>query len=341
MTALACFLTLVATVPELESSHDVTTQRSRSQNLLEYVAGRTDLGRTERRAWEKAVRARFGGAALRDGSDEGVTVAKSVVAAAVFFGVAPVRGADAAYHAYHDAAHRVPPPIAINYQVLAFQGRRPAVNARRMALDFPKHFDRDIAPELIRWWDQEFAAGRVPAWERRQVRAALEHTRAMAGERPASDKRIWTLDDRGHKKQVAERTGLLRHRGEWRVALGRAVARWIGTPYRMGGTTRRGVDCSAFVRAVYRDVFAVEIPRNSRAQHRVGQPVRRRDLAPGDLVFFDTLDRGRVTHVGVYLGDGVFAHASSSRGVTRARLGERYYQRAWIGARRLFAAPTT
>jgi cell wall-associated NlpC family hydrolase len=164
----------------------------------------------------------------------------------------------------------------------------------------------------------------------------------MMGERPASDTRIWTIDHRGHKmQQVTERSGLLRHRDEWRAALGSVVARWIGTPYRMGGTTRRGVDCSGFVRAVYRDAFGVELPRNSRAQHRVGQSVRKRDLAPGDLVFFDTLDRGRITHVGIYLGDGLFAHASSSRGVTRARLGKHYYQRAWVGARRLFAAPTT
>jgi lipoprotein Spr len=264
-----------------------------------------------------------------------------VVSAAVFFGVDPVRGTRAAYDAYHDAAHRVPPPIAINYQVLAFQGREPAASARRMALDFPKHFDRDIAPELVRWWQEALAADRVPAWERRQVEAALKATRALVGERPAGDARVWRIDEGGGKKTIPDRSGLLPHESGWRAALDSAVDGWIGTRYRMGGTTHSGIDCSAFVRAVYREAFAIELPRNSRAQYHVGEVVKRAELAPGDLVFFDTLDRGRVTHVGIYLGGGVFAHASSSRGVTRAELSKRYYQRAWVGARRLFTAPTS
>ena len=58
-------------------------------------------------------------------------------------------------------------------------------------------------------------------------------------------------------------------------------------------------------------------------------------LKPGDMVFFDTLDRGHVTHVGVFLGDGMFAHASSSKGVTTAKLGESYYVRAYWGGKRI------
>ncbi len=331
----AVSLAVIAAVPA--SAYDVTSTQARRDNLLEDVAARSDLDRPDRRAWDEALRLRFGGAALRDGDDEGVAVAKSVVAAAIFFGVEPVRGARAAYDAYHDAAHRVPPPIAINYQVLAFQGRKPAASARRMALDFPQHFDRDIAPELVRWWQQELDAGRVPGWERRQVEAALAETRALIAERSVGDARVWRIDEGGEKREVDDRP--LRHPPGWRARLNASVDRWIGTPYRLGGSSRRGVDCSAFVRAVYREAFAVELPRSSRAQYRAGRAVARSALAPGDLVFFDTLDRGRVTHVGIYLGGGRFVHASSSRGVVRAELGKRYYQLAWVGARRLFGPP--
>ena len=97
-----------------------------------------------------------------------------------------------------------------------------------------------------------------------------------------------------------------------------------------------GVDCSAFVREVYREAFNVELPRNARAQYKTGQVVATQSqLRSGDLIFFDTLDRGQVTHVGVFIGDGEFAHASSSRGVTPARLKKKYYQRAYWGSRRL------
>lgn len=335
----AASLALLAAMPG--PAHDVTTTESRRANLLEYVAGRADLSRSDRRAWDHALRSRFGGTALRDGTDEGVTVAKSVVSAAIFFGVEPERGARAAYDAYHDAAHQVPPPIAINYQVLAFQGRKPAASARRMALDFPKHFDPDIAPELVRWWERALESGEVAAWERHQVEAALRETRARLTGRPAGDARVWRIEEGGGKRSVPETSEPLQHQRGWRAALDAAVDHWIGTPYRLGGTTRRGIDCSAFVGAVYREAFSIELPRNSRAQYRIGESIRPDELAPGDLVFFDTLDRGRVTHVGIYLGDDVFAHASSSKGVTRAQLSKRYYQRAWVGARRLFRAPAS
>jgi cell wall-associated NlpC family hydrolase len=123
--------------------------------------------------------------------------------------------------------------------------------------------------------------------------------------------------------------------------LRRAYEPWAGTPYKIGGTSKRGVDCSAFVRAVYQDVYDVELPRTAQEQERLGTTVKKNDLEAGDLVFFRTQGMGplfRSRHVGVYLGGGEFAHASGKRGVTIARLDNRYWSRKYATARRVGAA---
>ena len=121
----------------------------------------------------------------------------------------------------------------------------------------------------------------------------------------------------------------------WQQRLQAAAKTWIGVPYRLGGTSRSGVDCSAFVQQSYRQGVGIELPRNSESQSRTGTGVQKDSLKAGDLLFFDTLERGRVTHVGLYLGDGTFVHASSSRGVTQDQLDKAYYQRAYRVSRRL------
>jgi hypothetical protein len=119
-----------------------------------------------------------------------------------------------------------------------------------------------------------------------------------------------------------------------------AVTDWLGTPYRWGNDTPKvGTDCSGFVRRLFAEVFRMPLPRVSRDQFRVGESVPRDALEPGDLVFFDTADCGRVNHVGVYVGGGQFAHAASSTGVVYAKLDERYYARAYRGARRILTYP--
>lgn len=110
------------------------------------------------------------------------------------------------------------------------------------------------------------------------------------------------------------------------------VDRWLGTPHRWGGLSMRGVDCSGFVVQVYRSVYAMQLPRVTREQARVGTAVRRDALQLGDLVFF-RLPKTR--HVGIYLGDGTFAHASSSQGVMISRLDEPYWIDGYWTARRV------
>lgn len=102
---------------------------------------------------------------------------------------------------------------------------------------------------------------------------------------------------------------------------------WEGTPYRIGGSTRRGVDCSAFVQAAYRDLFAIELPRTTKRQAALRHRVKRSQLQSGDLVFFKTgwLDR----HVGIYVDGDSFIHASTSKGVTRSSLADGYWARRY------------
>lgn len=108
----------------------------------------------------------------------------------------------------------------------------------------------------------------------------------------------------------------------------------INTPYLWGGTTTNGIDCSAFCQRVLKYALNIDIPRTSAVQSTVGDDVAREDLQFGDLVFFNTRGRG-VSHVGIYLGESVFAHSSSSGGVKTSSLNEDYYNSRYISARRV------
>jgi cell wall-associated NlpC family hydrolase len=108
---------------------------------------------------------------------------------------------------------------------------------------------------------------------------------------------------------------------------------YLGTPYRSGGTSTNGVDCSGLTFAVYREV-GVKLPRSSDEQVNVGAPVSRDSLAPGDLIFFGS--SGNVSHVGIYAGGGEFIHASTSaRSVRFDRLDTKYFANRYVAARRV------
>ena len=107
---------------------------------------------------------------------------------------------------------------------------------------------------------------------------------------------------------------------------------WYNTPYRYGGTTKKGVDCSAFVGALTNSVYGVKLPRTARDQYKWTDRLEKDELVEGDLVFFNTT--GGVSHVGIYLGNDYFIHSSSSRGVVIDNLQENYYKKRFLGGGR-------
>ncbi|MFI5144523.1 MAG: C40 family peptidase [Ignavibacteria bacterium] len=108
----------------------------------------------------------------------------------------------------------------------------------------------------------------------------------------------------------------------------------INTPYLWGGTSTYGIDCSGFVQMVYKKALDIDLPRTSIMQSTVGDEVKREDLKFGDLVFFNTMGR-RISHVGIYLGESMFAQSSSSGGVKVSSLNEDYYNSRFVTARRV------
>ena len=111
---------------------------------------------------------------------------------------------------------------------------------------------------------------------------------------------------------------------------------WIGTRYHFGGTGRSGIDCSSFTRSVFASAGNIMLPRTAAEQSTYGESVRDRSLMQfGDIVFFHTRRHAYVSHVGIYLGDNLFAHASSRYGVTISSLESTYYNKRLIGVKRL------
>ena len=108
---------------------------------------------------------------------------------------------------------------------------------------------------------------------------------------------------------------------------------WYGTPYRLGGTTKNGVDCSAFSQFLFASVYGLNIPRTAREQYSLTNRISRTELKEGDLIFFNT--HGGVSHVGVYLQNNKFVHASTSGGVMISDIFEEYWVRRFIGVGRL------
>lgn len=114
---------------------------------------------------------------------------------------------------------------------------------------------------------------------------------------------------------------------------------WLNTPYLWGGTTRSGIDCSAFMQRLLADVYGIQIPRTSIQQfftNNVEPFGSRHYLKEGDLVFFHTIDNNQlITHVGLYLGNRMFVNASSSYGVSIANMDNAYWKTRYVAAGRV------
>jgi|APHig6443718053_1056840.scaffolds.fasta_scaffold11106_3 cell wall-associated NlpC family hydrolase len=119
-----------------------------------------------------------------------------------------------------------------------------------------------------------------------------------------------------------------------RKILLKVVEQWIGTPYKYGGSSKSGVDCSGLVWQVFNEAFGINLKRSSIEILTMVKIIKEESLSPGDLVFFKTSDK-EVNHVGIYLGERRFVHSSTSRGVIISGLDEPYYKKHYMGAGRI------
>ena len=140
----------------------------------------------------------------------------------------------------------------------------------------------------------------------------------------------FTLFDEMDPKVASTRSDVMQH-----------IIDWVGTRYHFGGIARDGIDCSAFTREVFRTSFNVDLPRTASMQSVLGSSVHKEELKFGDLVFFHTGRYAKVSHVGIYVGEGLFANASCSRGVTVSSLDSKYWAKRYLFAKRLFTNTAT
>jgi cell wall-associated NlpC family hydrolase len=114
------------------------------------------------------------------------------------------------------------------------------------------------------------------------------------------------------------------------------IIKYMDTPYKFGGNSLNGIDCSAFTQNVYQSAWMLNLNRSAREQYKQGIVIEdRRELEFGDLVFFNTRKRVKPGHVGIFIGDNLFVHASSKSGVTISSLDHDYYNKRYMGARRI------
>ena len=117
------------------------------------------------------------------------------------------------------------------------------------------------------------------------------------------------------------------------IPLYRFIDEWMDTRYRYGGSGKNGIDCSGLSGELMRNVFTIDLPRTAREQYNISSKIDKEAMQEGDLVFFN-ISRG-ISHVGVYLGDNYFVHASLNNGVIISNLEEPYYTKHFVGAGRV------
>jgi len=111
--------------------------------------------------------------------------------------------------------------------------------------------------------------------------------------------------------------------------------RWKGTRHQLGGISRQGIDCSGFVKTVYKDAFNINLPRTTKAQVRRGITVPFNELQSGDLIFFKPPNSPR--HVGIFLSRSQFVHTSKTKGVTISKIDKHYWGKYYWKARRIIS----
>lgn len=152
--------------------------------------------------------------------------------------------------------------------------------------------------------------------------------RATGGKRPATAYPSTTREKKGTSGHIVIPQSM---DNESKTLLYEAQ-KWLGVPYRYGGTDTGGVDCSGLTMGIFNNALNIKLPRNSEKQSEYCQNISVDKLIPGDLVFFDTSSsrNGKISHVGMYIGDGQMIHSSSSKGVIISSIVDNYYSERFI-----------
>ena len=168
--------------------------------------------------------------------------------------------------------------------------------------------------------------------EIKQVKAVAVNTNSIPTEESASIESFTALQFKYAQLLDVEVESITNH------TLFAAIEKWWGTRYRYGGATENGIDCSAYASTVVHQVYGLVLPRTAREQYANCLKLEKEVLQQGDLVFFNT--RGGISHVGIYLSNGYFTHASTSIGVTINNLSETYWNKKFVSGGRLTVPET-
>jgi cell wall-associated NlpC family hydrolase len=173
---------------------------------------------------------------------------------------------------------------------------------------------------------------------RSQPGARTESTRAANDSLPATDQDVETSSDEAERVASGKRSFKTEKNSSItnlvQAKMMREISKMMGVSYKLGGQDENGIDCSAYTMLVYKNSMGKLLPRSSAEQYKIGRIIETADLKFGDLVFFDTTGEP-ASHVGIYLGDDLFAHASVSLGVTISSLESSYFKQRYNGARRV------
>ena len=205
-----------------------------------------------------------------------------------------------------------------------------------------------LAPGQVLALDQQSAESANAVTDPAAIRAKIAAVEAAMQPTAGADVAMWgggdatdasaapsnvSAQERPSINRLAKR--IISRTSEIAVNLTHSAMRFIGVPYSFGGTTSSGFDCSGFVQHVF-GMLGIRLPRTADAQYAAAHGVSGHML-PGDLVFFQTYELGP-SHVGIYVGDGEFIHASASHGVMVSRLSDAYWATRYLGAKRVVAS---
>jgi cell wall-associated NlpC family hydrolase len=152
------------------------------------------------------------------------------------------------------------------------------------------------------------------------------NTTAKYSSKEVNSKKSDKKNDKYVIQFIKQKSGLSESVISKNIKLYRFIEDWYGTPYKMGGNSKKGIDCSGFTNLLYKEIYEKNIPRNTAAIYKDLKKKKYKDLKEGDIVFFN-FDNKKLSHVGVYLGDGRFVHASTSKGIIINNINDTYYKK--------------